>query len=278
MTVLERTYTYTVTDKCDNYVATVPSVTYSGGDKTAPSLTGTFPTGQANMDLCYNAIPAGPTVADIASLYTDNCGGAITVTKSGTPTGDDCGWSVTYTYTVRDKCDNYVATVPSVTYTGGDKTAPSLTGTFPTGQANMDLCYNAIPAGPTVADIASLYTDNCGGAITVTKSGTPTGDDCGWSVTYTYTVRDKCDNYVATVPSVTYRGGDKTAPSLTGTFPTGQANMDLCYNAIPAGPTVADIASLYTDNCGGAITVTKSGTPTGDDCGLERNVHVYRCR
>ena len=152
------------------------------------------------MDLCYTDIPAGPTESDIAALYTDACGGAITVVKSGAPTGDDCTWSVTYTYTVRDKCDNYVATVPSVTYSGGDRTAPVLTGVFPTGQTDMDLCYTAIPAGPTESDIAALYTDACGGAITVVKSGAPTGDDCTWSVTYTYTVRDKCDNYVAAVP------------------------------------------------------------------------------
>ena len=260
------TYTYTVRDKCNNYVADVPSVTYSGGDRTAPVLTGVFPTGQADMNLCYTAIPAGPTESDIAALYTDACGGSITVVKSGAPTGDDCNWSVTYTYTVRDKCNNYVADVPSVTYSGGDRTAPVLTGVFPTGQADMNLCYTAIPAGPTESDIAALYTDACGGSITVVKSGAPTGDDCNWSVTYTYTVRDKCNNYVADVPSVTYSGGDRTAPVLTGVFPTGQADMNLCYTAIPAGPTESDIAALYTDACGGSITVVKSGAPTGDDC------------
>ena len=179
-------------------------------DDEPPVLTGIFPTGQTNMDLCYSSIPTGPTTAAIAALYTDNCGGAITVTKSGTPAGNDCAWSVTYNYTVRDWRGNYVTPAPSITYSGGDKTAPSLTGVFPTGQTNMNLCYAAIPAGPSEAAIAALYTDNCGGAITVTKSGTPTGNDCSWNVTYTYTVRDKCNNFVAVVPGVTYTGGDQS--------------------------------------------------------------------
>ncbi|MDX9772366.1 MAG: hypothetical protein RBT02_02975, partial [Bacteroidales bacterium] len=134
-----------------------------------------------------------------------------------------------------------------------DNQPPTLTGVFPTGQADMDLCYSSIPVGPSIATIAALYSDNCGGTITVTKSGTPTGNDCSWSVTYTYTVRDWRGNYVSSVPSITYSGGDQTAPVLTGVFPTGQTGMDLCYGDIPAGPTEADIAALYTDACGGAI-------------------------
>ena len=74
--------------------------------------------------------------------------------------------------------------------------------------------------GPTIADIAALYTDNCGGTITVVKTGTPTGDDCSWTVTYHYTVKDKCGNY-ATAVDITYSGGDKTAPALTGIVPSG---------------------------------------------------------
>ena len=193
-------------------------------DDQPPTLTGVFPSGQADMNLCYSTIPTGPSSASIAALYTDNCGGTITVNKTGTPSGNDCSWSVTYTYSIRDWRDNYVSTVPDITYSGGDKTPPTLTGTFPSGQADMDLCYSAIPAGPTEAEIAALYTDNCGGAITVVKSDVTTGDDCSWSVTYSYTVRDKCGNYVSTVPNdITYSGGDKTPPTLTGTFPSGQA-------------------------------------------------------
>ena len=118
-----------------------------------------------------------------------------------------------------------------------------------------------------------MYTDNCGGTITVVKTGTPRGD-CSWTVTYHYTVKDKCGNY-ATAVDITYSGGDKTAPALTGTIPSGATAQNLCFNAIPAGPTIADIAALYTDNCGGTITVVKTGTPTGDDCSCNRYLSLY---
>ena len=119
-----------------------------------------------------------------------------------------------------------------------DDQPPSLVGIFPEGQSDLNLCFGSIPAGPSTASIAALYSDNCGGPITVTKSGTPTGNDCAWTVTYTYTVRDWRSNYVTVVPSVMYSGGDMTAPVLVGTFPTGQTNMNLCFTSIPAGPAL----------------------------------------
>ncbi|MDX9925751.1 MAG: lectin-like protein, partial [Bacteroidales bacterium] len=234
-------------------------------DDQPPSLVGIFPEGQSDLNLCFGSIPAGPSTASIAALYSDNCGGPITVTKSGTPTGNDCAWTVTYTYTVRDWRSNYVTVVPSVMYSGGDMTAPVLVGTFPTGQTNMNLCFTSIPAGPAIADIASLYTDNCGGPITVTKTGTPTGTDCSWSVTYTYTVRDKCNNYVTTVPSVTYTGGDTEAPQLAGVLPGGAVG-NVCYADRPAAPLATDIALLYTDNCSTPTASLTSTDVTGDNC------------
>ena len=141
--------------------------------------------------------------------------------------------TVTYHYTIKDKCGNYASAI-DITYSGGDKTAPALTGAIPSGATAENLCFNAIPAGPTIADIAALYTDNCGGTITVVKTGTPTGDDCSWAVTYHYTIKDKCGNYASAI-DITYSGGDKTAPALTGAIPSGATAQNLCFNAIPAG-------------------------------------------
>ncbi len=265
------THTYTVKDNCGNTVVASPVIVYSGGDKTAPTIgNNTFPVGSANNNLCYNAVPVGPTEAAIAALYTDNCGGAITVVKTNVKTGDDCAWTIVYSYSIKDKCGNEVLPIPTVTYTGGDKTAPNIiTGTFPVGSANNNLCYNAVPVGPTEAAIAALYTDNCGGTITVVKTNVKTGDDCAWTIVYTYSIKDKCGNEVLPKPTVTYTGGDKTAPNLiiAGTFPVGNTvSINGCIGSAPVGPTVAAITALYTDNCGGAITVVKSGAPTGTDC------------
>jgi hypothetical protein len=254
------TYTYTITDDCSNAAAPV-TVTYSGGDNEAPQLIGTLPSGQTNLNLCFSNIPTGPTEADIALLFNDNCGN-VNVSKSGTPTGNDCSWNVTYTYTITDDCSNAAAPV-TVTYSGGDNEAPQLIGTLPSGQTNLNLCFSNIPTGPTEADIALLFNDNCGN-VNVSKSGTPTGNDCSWNVTYTYTITDDCSNAAAPV-TVTYSGGDNEAPQLIGTLPSGQTNLNLCFSNIPTGPTEADIALLFNDNCGN-VNVSKSGTPTGNDC------------
>ena len=249
------TYTYTVKDKCNNFVANVPTVTFSGRDLTAPVLitAGSFPTGQTNINSCYINAPNGPTKASIAALYSDNCGGAITVDSTRTNTlTSNCGWSITYTYTVRDACNNFVANVPTVTFSGRDLTAPTLitAGSFPVGQANINSCYSATaPAGPTRASIAALYSDNCGGLIIVdsTKVINST-DNCNWSITYNYTVRDTCNNFVANVPSVTYTGRDQTAPVFTNVIPTQYINTGAGANCSGTVPDYTGLA-VVTD-CG----------------------------
>ena len=254
------TYTYVIVDDCGNAADQV-QITYSGGDIEAPQLTGTIPANESDLLLCYADIPAGPTEADIAAQYTDNCSD-VSVAKSGTPTGDDCSWTVTYTYVITDDCGNEADQV-QITYSGGDTEAPQLVGTIPSDESDILACYADIPAGPTEADIAALYTDNCSQA-NVTKSGTPTGDDCSWTVTYTYVIVDDCGNAADQV-EITYSGGDTEAPQLVGTLPEGETDILACAGDIPAGATEEEIAALYTDNCS-EVTVTKSGTPVGDDC------------
>ena len=254
------TYNYVITDDCTN-AATPIDITYSGGDTEAPTLVGQVPAGATEQNLCFSAIPAGPTEADIAALFTDNCGN-VNVVKSGTPTGTDCSWTVTYNYVITDDCTN-AATPIDITYSGGDTEAPTLVGQVPAGATEQNLCFSAIPAGPTEADIAALFTDNCGN-VNVVKSGTPTGTDCSWTVTYNYVITDDCTN-AATPIDITYSGGDTEAPTLVGQVPAGATEQNLCFSAIPAGPTEADIAALFTDNCGN-VNVVKSGTPTGTDC------------
>jgi hypothetical protein len=259
-------YTYTISDKCGNTVIPAPTFTVSGGDVTAPSLTGTLPPNVTGVNSCLANAPAGPSDADIAALYADACGGAITVTHTAVPSGTDCSWSVLYTYSVSDKCGNSVIPAPTFTVSGGDVTAPALTGTLPSDVTGVNSCLANAPAGPSDADIAALYTDACGGAITVTHTAVPSGTDCSWSVLYTYTISDKCGNTVIPAPTFTVSGGDVTAPSLTGTLPPNVTGINSCLANAPAGLSDADIAALYTDACGGGITVVKSGAPTGTDC------------
>lgn len=252
---------------CCNCLYAPITRTFVVRDITAPVLSGTLPPNQLNLNLCFSAIPTPPTAATIAGLYTDNCNGPVTATRTGAPTGNNCTWSAVYTYVMSDQCGN--TTTAIITYTGGDRTPPALTGTIPPSQINLNLCLSAIPVGPTAADIAALYTDNCSGnTVTASKTGVTTGSNCAWSVTYTYIVSDNCGN--TTSATVSYSGGDKTAPALSGnnTIPAGQTNINDCLANAPVGPTASFIAGLYIDNCtGNTVSATKSATTTGTNCG-----------
>src|SRR6185295_17076534 len=129
--------------------------------------------------------------------YTDNCGGAVTATLTNTAvTGTDCAWTVTYTFTVKDPCNNAL-TSQSYSNKGSDQTAPTLTGAPYPGTTGTNACMaNAATTAPfSAANAIQGYTDNCGGAVTATLTNTVvTGTDCAWTVTYTFTVKDPCNN------------------------------------------------------------------------------------
>ena len=189
-------------------------------------------------------------------MYQDNCGGAITVVKTGSPTGTNCAWTVTYTYSIKDKCGNEVTPKPTVTYSGGDLTAPTLivAGSFPVGAIEINGCIGSAPVGPTTAAIAALYQDNCGGTITVVKSGTPTGTNCAWSVTYTYTITDACGNAVTPAPTVTYSGGDVSAPVISNVIPTQTLNTGAGVNC---GVPMPNYTGLVVATDCGTFTLTQ---------------------
>ena len=179
--------------------------------------------------------------ADIASQYTDHCGN-VHVTKSASPSGNNCNWSVTYHYIITDDCNN--STTADISYSGGDTEAPHATGTLPTGATGMNVCYSNVPAGPSANDIAALYADNCGN-VHVVRTGTPTGNDAGWSVTYHFEISDDCLH--ATSYDITYSGADAEAPVINCTD-----NITTNNNNGVCGAVVNYPMPTATDNCGGA--------------------------
>ena len=272
------TYTFSVADACGNKLEN-QTIVHSGGDKTAP--TGTAPTGTTNVNACFvNGITA-PTGAPIfnaitaAAGYTDNCSGAVTATLTNTTvTGDNCAWTLTYTFSVADACGNKLDN-QVIVHTGGDKIAP--TGTAPIGTTGINACFvnaTTVPAGTpafNTTTVAASYTDNCYGTVTATLTNTSvTGNNCAWTVTYTFSVADACGNALLD-EKIVHSGGDKTAP--TGTAPTGITNINACYvngTTAPVGTPAFDpvaAAAGYTDNCSGTITATLNSTAvTGNSC------------
>ncbi len=246
--------TYDVT--CGDFVDQF-KIDYFGGDNTAPLLNDgvEVPTGGQDLNLCFDNVPNGPSEQDIAALYSDNCSDVL-VTKSGTPSGSDCEWSVTYVYTIADACEN-MATDIEVTYSGGDNQAPQLNkkAVIPTGETGLNLCFSNKAQGPTVEDIAALYFDNCGN-VNVTKEEQSKGTDCKWQATYTYTIQDDCSNFAQSIVLI-YSGGDLEAPELQGV--PGDVTVN-CIDDIPA-PGKGEV--FATDNCAIKVSVNSSDDLSG---------------
>ncbi|MDO7173609.1 hypothetical protein Q5N74_15540, partial [Mariniflexile sp. AS56] len=174
--------TFTITDGCGNTATAEQTITVQ--DTTAP--TGTAPTGVSDVDVCAaNAQTDYPfNATTTAANYSDNCSADVTVNLINTDlTGDDCSWSLTYTFEVVDTCGNKLEN-QTITHTGSDQTAP--TGTAPSGVTDVDVCAaNAQTDYPfNATNVAANYSDNCGADVTVNLINTDlTGDDCAWSLT-----------------------------------------------------------------------------------------------
>ena len=181
-----RVRTWNFDDDCGNTSANfVQTITVK--DNTAPVISTLAGALDKTLE-CSNTTD----IADALLLVpeaTDNCTAVadLNLNLVSDVTTADPGCANAYvrvrTWNFGDDCGNtsldFVQTI-----TVEDNTAPVLTGTWPSNQTGLDLCYSNVPAGPTEAEIAVLYDDNCSSTITVTKSGTPTGNDAGWSVTY----------------------------------------------------------------------------------------------
>jgi gliding motility-associated-like protein len=273
------TRTWTFTDACNN--ASSVSQTINVSDSTAP--TGTAPIGVTGADVCAaNAQANYPFIpAVVGANYTDNCNAAVIVNLTNTAqVGDDCGWQLRYTYEVIDACGNTLEN-ESITHTGQDQTAP--TGTAPIGVTDADVCAaNAqtnFPFSPLA--VRANYTDNCNTSVIVNLTNTTqSGDDCGWTLTYTYEVLDGCGNKLGNEESITYTGKDQTPPTIS--CPTninvqadpGQPNANISIG-LPSISDNCDINLSFTndytnsENASGTYnlgTTTVTYTAT-DSCG-----------
>jgi len=249
-----------------NQVITV-TVEHLGGDVSAP--TGSFGPIMGVNDCLANV--AAFDAAGVAAAYSDNCStlDASDVALTGTTTsGDDCNWTVTYDYTVTDDCTNSVTGSYSVF--GADGNAPTF---------NSASAYSGTPSvgcQPTTASAFDSskallgYSDDCSTSLTATETGTASigGDDCNWTVTYTYDVSDGCSGNI-TSGSYSETGSDGTAPALTGTAYSG-TDINGCGPSAAPGFISGNALMGYTDNCAAAtaLTATMTGTPvtTNDGC------------
>ena len=179
-------------------------------------------------------------------------------------TGTNCNWTATYTYTIKDGCNNSASNAV-VVYSGGDTQAPGWTTT--SGSLNRTIeCSDAAGLSSAQA-LVPVASDNCDNTLVPVKtSGVFVPGSCPQAGTYTntWTVTDDCGKTSAlytqvitiqdnTPPTFQVPGnisvnkdascGYNVNPSATGS----PANLnDNCTN-------VSDITATYTDsNCFGS--------------------------
>lgn len=233
-------------------------------DNTPPTISGTLPDLTINGCSAADAPAAVTTVDALKALsnpslaISDDMSTEITVTSADAVTADGCGFLVTRTYTVSDKCGNPTSIVQKITVK--DQTAPVISGTIPVSTVEGCSAANAPAAVTTVEALKALgltITDNCTLAANVTSNDVSAGS-CPVVVTRTYTVSDGCGNTATAVQTINIQ--DTTAPTASNPVAINAS----CDN-IPA-PNVAVVADAR-DNCGGAVTVTFVGdVANGSGC------------
>ncbi len=243
--------TYTITDGC-NTVTPAPIFSISGADKTAPVLkdADSWPEDvEQNACIADADITVLKSDAEIKDLYED-CDDIIVLHLDDTAFTSECEWTITRTYAISDVNLNAVTPAPTMKIIGSDKTAPVLSGTWTSELPDViDACMDDATATGLLDEegAAALFTD-CDTVI-VSFTEDIAGDDCEWTITRTYTVKDRCDNLYdnGTEPlTMTVKGGDKTAPVVTAPKDTTIYKDNNCEaDTIPATTGVA----IVTDRC-----------------------------
>ncbi|MEM5564378.1 T9SS type A sorting domain-containing protein [Psychroserpens sp. AS72] len=254
---------FTFTDDCGRTITAKQLVTVI--DETAPVLVGELPMGESDVNACFADAPEGPSIEEVAALFTDNCGNVnVTKTVFSPAENTDCLWAVVIRYDVQDDCGNY-ATPVKIAYNGGDASAPVLEGELPEGTTGLQ-CLSENPGAPEAGAIKALYTDNCGEVIVTALEPSIEGDDCEWTATYTFKVKDSCGNFADDVVIVN-SGADTMAPVLVGETPPIVVNsINACKDGDLGEPSAEDIAALYTDNCSVVSVVKVEKLSIGSDC------------
>ncbi len=132
---------------------------------------------------------------------------SITSTVS-VPDIEAAGCSNTYTLKLQVEDGNgCLSNIAEKEITVEDVTPPTLTtaGSWPDNITGQNNCYDD-------RNISGLLSDDDAAAVSATHTDAVTGDDCSWTVTRTYTIKDVCNN--STTATMSVSGSDQTAPEL----------------------------------------------------------------
>ncbi|HQU60610.1 MAG TPA: T9SS type A sorting domain-containing protein, partial [Saprospiraceae bacterium] len=255
---------FTITDACGN--ATTCAVVHRG--RIPSQITGICPDLDQSGFTCLAEVPA-PNPEAIIPYFTGGDGQAVTVLLSGVVGAEnDCGFEVTYEYTILDNCGN--TRVCKVKYSGGDNLPPTGSCPGPITVASL----NEVPA-PNIEWIESLYTDGCGsGKVQVGILGvTTTGDGCaGFTVTHSYYIVDPCGNTAYCDVEYIVPGG----VGLVGDCPSPITDLH-CWADVPGGlEAISIVEESYASADGSPVTVLFLGTTVINNYCTFTYRHIYQ--
>lgn len=252
-------------------------------DNTLPS--GTAPAGMTGINACFidaNTPPVGaPAFSAMAAAagYSDNCGVVTAMLTNTSVTGDNTGWTLTYTFKVVDDCGNELPN-QTIQHTGSDQTIPTA--------ICQDVIVEIGPNGTGTlnpADVDNGSSDACG---PVALALDQTSFDCsdiggggggaGGSVTINgtgYTVTIELTPTVVTAPMSCPFGYGYTTDiaytvSYTGVVPPGALyTLQGTLNCFPANsyfPILNDPGFMNNGTTMTGTTTTSNAYNNANNC------------
>ncbi|MFK8009337.1 MAG: hypothetical protein AB8H03_23450, partial [Saprospiraceae bacterium] len=198
-------YTWDFTDICGNNISHTQNIIVT------PAAPPSFLNPPANLVVTCDNIPTGAPDLDYTNNENGDCliSGTISPTQSGT--ADICGGTISYTWDFTDVCGNNISHTQNITVT------PAAPPAFINPPTDQTISCSNIPTSAPDLD----YTNNENGMCLVMGSVSPTqsgsADECGGTISYTWTFTDICNNTITHVQNYTV---DPAPPaSFVGSLP-----------------------------------------------------------
>lgn len=261
------TFTWEYTDQCNRTISEDQTITVN------PTPEATFETPPADITISCEAIPNSAPDLMYTNGSSDICliEGIESPIQSGT--ADYCGGQITWTWEFTDQCSRTISETQNIIV---DPAPEAMFLNIPTDLTVS--CENAPTSAPDL-----LYTNGLTGVCqidgSVSASQTGSADECGGTISYTWTFTDLCGRTITAMQNIIVE------PSEQAAFvnPPGDTTLD-CEDFTDTPPdlaytnnenglceisgSVAASISGNVDECGGIRTYTWSFT---DACGRTIN-------
>ena len=253
--------TWIVTDACGNTTTALQFIIVQ--DTTPPLILGVGD----DMEMDCTETPVMPV-----AWAEDNCGYDVDLQVEEVVTPGDCPqeYTITWTWTATDYCDN--VNVVTKTVTVSDSTPP----VFDNMPQDEDYsCDETVTDAPEVT-----ATDDCGtAAVVLDEVMTPGACPQSFTITRTWTATDACENSAVHVQSIEV--ADTTPPvwdfDCEGTFEYEQCPEDVTYTIEVGteftvfdsweigGNTIPSLEGCVDDNCSDDLTIRVTAIEDNED-------------